>query len=230
MPVTLNIDGGELETETDELYAFADVVHVACGGHAGDDASMDRVVRACARVGTRVGAHPSFEDREGFGRRARKVEPGVLARSVETQCARLIAIAKAAGVAVVSVKPHGALYHAAHAGEEEAEACIEGVVRAFGKGVSVAIVGLAGGCLERAASSAGLHYEREAFADRGVRADGSLVPRGEPGALIEDPALAAERARVLSTSDAVDTLCIHGDTQGSLAIAQAVRAALGPKP
>jgi len=229
VPVSLNIDGGELPTETDELYALADVVHVACGGHAGDDASMDRVVRACAKVGTRVGAHPSFEDREGFGRRAMKVEPSVLATSIEAQCARLLLIAKAAGVAITSVKPHGALYHAAHAGADEAKACVEGVVRAFGAGVDVAIVGLEGGCLEKAAKSAGLRYEREAFADRGVRADGSLVPRGEPGALIEDPSIAAERARVLSSSGVVDTLCIHGDTRGALDIARAVRGVLGPK-
>ena len=77
----LNVDGGEHADEPVELYALADVVHVACGGHAGDDASMDRVSRACAAAGTRVGAHPSYEDREGFGRRARAVAPAELALS-----------------------------------------------------------------------------------------------------------------------------------------------------
>jgi len=91
-------------------------------------------------------------------------------------------------------------------------------------------VGLAAGALERAARAAGVPYQREAFADRGVRADGTLVPRGEPGALIEDPAAAAARAADLAARGDVDTLCIHGDTPGAIAIARAVRAALGPKP
>jgi UPF0271 protein len=223
----LNIDGGELDDEPTELYALADVVHVACGGHAGDDASMDRVARACAGVGTRIGAHPSYEDREGFGRRAREVAPGALSASVAAQCERLRDVAARVGVTLASVKPHGALYHAAHADEATARACVEGAVRALG--TAVAIVGPAGGALEKAARDAGTPFQREAFADRGVRADGSLVPRGEPGALIVDPAIAAARTRELAVRGDVDTLCIHGDTPGAVVIARAVRAALGPK-
>ncbi|MBS2017807.1 MAG: LamB/YcsF family protein [Deltaproteobacteria bacterium] len=226
----LNVDGGELSSEPEELYALADVVNVACGGHAGDDASMDRVARACARVGTRIGAHPSYDDREGFGRRARTVEPSALAATIEAQCRRLIAIAGAAGIELVSVKPHGALYHAVHASDAEARACVEAIVRAFGARAAVAVVGLEGGALHRAALAAGLTYQREAFADRGVRSNGSLVPRGEPGALIEDPAEAATRAKAIAASGDVDTVCIHGDTEGAVAIARAVRAVLGPKP
>jgi UPF0271 protein len=223
----LNLDGGEHDEEPEELYALADVVHVACGGHAGDEASMDRVVRACQRAGTRVGAHPSYDDREGFGRRAQVVAPDVLASAIAAQCARLRLIAERNGTAIGSVKPHGALYHAAHAEDATARACVEGITRAFG--TSAAVVGLAGGALERAARAAGLAYQREAFADRGVRADGSLVPRGEPGALIEDEAVAAARARELAARADVDTLCVHADTPGAVAIARAVRAALGPK-
>lgn len=227
--VLLNVDGGELGDEPEELYALADIVHIACGSHAGDERSMERVVRACIEHGTRVGAHPSYEDREGFGRRAQVVAPDVLASSIATQCARLLAVARAAGAKVTSVKPHGALYHAAHADEETARACVEGVERAFGGGAGMAVVGLANGALERAAKKAGFLYLREAFADRGARADGSLVPRGEPGALVEEPALAAERARALQASNVVETVCIHGDTRGAVAIARAVRHALGPK-
>jgi 5-oxoprolinase (ATP-hydrolysing) subunit A len=223
----LNVDGGELEDEPAELYAIADVVHVACGGHAGDDASMERVTRACASAGTRVGAHPSYEDREGFGRRPREVAPEELARSVAAQCARLGAIAARVGTPLASVKPHGALYHAAHANDATARAVVLGVTRSLGSGL--AIVGPAGGALERATRDAGLPFQREAFADRGVRADGSLVPRGEPGALVVDPAAAAARTRELAARDDVDTLCIHGDTPGAIAIARAVRDALGPK-
>jgi UPF0271 protein len=223
----LNVDGGELDDEPLELYALADVIHVACGGHAGDDASMDRVTRACSSTGTRVGAHPSYEDREGFGRRAQDVSPEQLTASVAAQCSRLEAIAKRAGVKLASVKPHGALYHAAHATEATAQAVVQAVVLSLGS--DVAVVGPAGGALERGARAAGLRYEREAFADRGVRADGSLVPRGEPGALVVDPEIAAARARELAARSDVDTLCIHGDTPGAVLIARAVREALGPK-
>lgn len=222
----LNVDGGESDGEPSELYALADVVHIACGGHAGDDASMARVIRACASAGTRVGAHPSYDDREGFGRRAREVAPDVLAASVAAQCERLRAIAAHASVQLASVKPHGALYHAAHSDDATAQACVLGAVRSLGK---IAIVGPAGGALERAAVAAGAPFQREVFADRGVRPDGTLVPRGEPGALIVDPTVAAARARELADRDDVDTLCIHGDTPDALLIARAVRDALGPK-
>ena len=224
---SLNVDGGELDDEPLELYALADVIHVACGGHAGDDASMERVTRACAAVGTRVGAHPSYEDREGFGRRPLVVVPDALAASIAAQCSRLLAIAHGAGVSLASMKPHGALYHAAHGDDAAARACVEGAVRALG--TSIAIVGPAGGALERAARAAGVAFEREAFADRGVRSDGTLVPRGEPGALVVDPAVASARAAELAARGDVDTLCIHGDTPGAVVIARAVRAVLGPK-
>ncbi|MEA2747321.1 MAG: 5-oxoprolinase (ATP-hydrolyzing) subunit [Myxococcales bacterium] len=227
MQPLLNVDGGELDDEPLELYALADVIHVACGGHAGDEASMERVTQACADVGTRVGAHPSYEDREGFGRRAQTVAPEALAGSIAAQCSRLLAVAKRAGIVIASMKPHGALYHAANADDALARACVDGAVRTLGS--TIAIVGPAGGALERAARSANVSFQREAFADRGVRADGSLVPRGEPGALVVDPAIAAARTRELVARGDVDTLCIHGDTPGAVTIARAVRAALGPK-
>jgi len=227
-PLLLNLDGGELDDEPEELYALADTVHVACGGHAGDDASMARVVDACVRLHTRIGAHPSYEDREGFGRRPRAIEPGPLAESIATQCARLAAIAEpAAGRRpIASVKPHGALYHAADASEAAARACVDGVLRALGR---VPIVGPGGGWLARICAEAGVPFLREKFADRGVRPDGSLVPRGEPGALVEDPVVAAARASELAAAADVDTLCIYADTQGALAIGRAVRDALGPR-
>jgi UPF0271 protein len=219
----LNVDGGELDAEPAELYALADIVHIACGGHAGDEASMARVMAACTSSGTRIGAHPSYVDREGFGRRALDVAPDLLVEQIAEQCSLLLRTAKGQCI-ITSAKPHGALYHAAHADPAIARAVVDGIARALGP--RVAIVGLAGGALEHAAKSAGHEYLREAFADRGVRADGSLVPRGEPGALLEDPKAAADRARSLSKSGAVDTLCIHADTPSALEIARAVRKAL----
>ncbi len=219
----LNVDGGEHDDEPDELYALADVVHVACGGHAGDEASMSRVVRACAAHGTRIGAHPSYVDREGFGRQARDVPSDVLADQIRTQCRDLRRVTESAGAAVTSAKPHGALYHRAHADASVAKACVSAIRDALGV---VPVVGLAGGQLEAAARAAGMPYLVEAFADRGVRADGSLVPRGEPGALVQDPAVAAARATEIARGHLADTVCIHGDTPNAVAIARAVRAAL----
>lgn len=218
----LNLDGGEYDGEPEELYRLADVVHIACGGHAGDEASMGRVVRACLAAGTRVGAHPSYVDREGFGRRPRDVPPEELARQLAAQCAALRDVAAALGAVVSSVKPHGALYHRAHTDAATAEAVLFAA-----RGLdAVAIVGLAGGELERAATRAGRTYLREVFADRATRPDGSLVPRGEPGAVLDDPALAAARARALIAEGGADTLCIHADTPTALAIARAVRSVL----
>jgi 5-oxoprolinase (ATP-hydrolysing) subunit A len=221
--VLLNLDGGEHDDEPEELYALADIVHIACGGHAGDEVSMKRVVDACLRSKTNIGAHPSYVDREGFGRRPRTVAPDLLATQIEEQCRSLRAVAEARGAVVTSAKPHGALYHAAHADAAVAHACVEGIGRALGH---VAIVGLPGGALEAEAKRAGHEYLREAFADRGVRADGSLIPRGEPGAVLQDPAAAAVRARALVASRGAETLCIHADTPAALTIARSVREAL----
>lgn len=219
----MNLDGGEHSFEPEELYALADLVHVACGGHAGDATSMARVVRACAKTKTRIGAHPSYLDREGFGRRPRVVTAEILAREVADQCASLRAVAEKEGAAVTSAKLHGALYHAAHLDDAIAHACVDGIRTALG---DVAIVGPAGGELAHAAENAGLPYLREAFADRGVHADGTLIPRGEPGAMIEDPAEAARRAVAIASRGDVETLCVHADTAGSLAILRAVCVAL----
>jgi UPF0271 protein len=220
----LNIDAGELPDEPEELYALAHLVNVACGGHAGDDASMDRVILACARTRTRVGAHPSYADREGFGRRALDVAPETIRASVAEQCARLRARAEHAGATVSYAKPHGALYHAANGEPAIARAVVEGAVRALGEGV--VLVGPSKGELHRAAAAAGCGYLRERFADRGVRPDGTLIPRGEPGALVADPKEAAKRALTIARDGDADTICVHGDTPGAIAIARAVRLAL----
>jgi UPF0271 protein len=225
--VFINIDAGESDDEAEELYALAHVVNVACGGHAGDDASMRRVVLACARYGTRVGAHPSYADRAGFGRRALDVSPREMRACVAEQCKRLEAHAAAASAPVLFMKPHGALYHAAAKDRALADAVIQGAADALGH--SVTVIGPPDCALAIAAAHAGLSYAREGFADRGVRADGSLVPRGEALALIEDPARAAGRARELAARGDVDTVCVHGDTPRAVAIARAVRAAIdGP--
>jgi UPF0271 protein len=220
----LNIDLGETEAESDELYAYAHVANVACGGHAGDARSMARAVALCREHGTRVGAHPSYPDREGFGRRRLAIAATAMREAVATQCAALAEAARAAGVRVELVKAHGALYHAARDDAELAEAILDGAARALGAGVTV--IGPPDGALAEAAARHRLAYAREGFADRATRPDGTLVPRTEAGALIDDPRAAAERARELVRAGGVDTICVHGDTPGAVAIARAVRAAL----
>lgn len=223
----LNVDAGELEDEPAELYALADLVHIACGGHAGDAPTMTRALGLAARAGARAGAHPSYEDRAGFGRVRLDVPADMLRAQLETQLRAIRRIADGLGVPLVSMKPHGALYHAATTDRATAEACVDATAAVLGV---VDVVGPAGGgALRDAAEARGLPYRREAFADRGVLADGSLVPRGQPGALVRDPAVAAARARELAARDDVDTICLHGDTEGAVAIARAVRTALGPR-
>jgi 5-oxoprolinase (ATP-hydrolysing) subunit A len=222
--VLLNIDAGEYPDEPEALYGIAQIVSIACGGHAGDDASMDRVLGACARFGTRVGAHPSYADRAGFGRVPLRVPVDLVSRSIADQVGRLAERARAAGQVVAYVKPHGALYHSADRDLELARGLVDACAR--GAGLRFTLIGPPNGQLSRAAIESGIPFAREGFADRGVRADGTLVPRGEPGALVEDPARARARARELAVSGQVDTVCVHGDTPGAMLIAHAVRQAL----
>jgi UPF0271 protein len=220
--VLLNIDAGELEDEPAELYAIAHLVNVACGGHAGDARSMERVLRVCKACGTRVGAHPSYEDRDGFGRRELAVGIAAVSEAVQRQCRALQAVAARVGIPIAFVKPHGALYHAANRDRLLANAVYEAAATAFAD-ESVTFVGPPGGELDRSATAAHRRFAREGFADRGLRPDGSLVPRGDPGALVVDPDLARAQARRLIASGRFDTLCVHGDTPGAVPIARAVR-------
>jgi UPF0271 protein len=223
--IFVNIDLGELPDEAEGLYECADVANVACGGHAGDDASMGRAVERCRAHGVRIGAHPSYPDREGFGRRVMAMDPDALRASVAAQCGALARIVQAQGRTVDFVKAHGALYHAAHTDDAVAEALVSGACLSLGQGITV--IGPAGGALAGAAARSSLSYAREGFADRATRPDGTLVPRGEPGALVVEPSAAAARVRDLAARGDVDTICVHGDTRGAAEIARAVRDVLG---
>jgi UPF0271 protein len=218
--VFLNIDAGEYADEPDALFEVAHAVSIACGGHAGDEESMDRTLTLCRRFGTAAGAHPSFADRAGFGRRVLDVGPRELREQILAQVAALAGRAEKCAVPLAHVKPHGALYHAANADDATAEAVVGGALAVL---ECFTLIGPPGGALERAARSKGLGFFREGFADRGVRGDGSLIPRGEAGALETDPTRAAKRARELARSGVVDTVCVHADTPDALAIARAVR-------
>jgi UPF0271 protein len=220
----LNVDLGELPDEPDALYAYAHVANVACGGHAGDEATMRHAIELCRRHGALVAAHPAYPDREGFGRQPVAITPAALRQVVADQCARLAAVAASLGQHVERVKAHGALYHTMRDDAETATAVALGSRDALGGRIT--LVGPPAGQLRVAAEQAGLAYAREGFADRATRPDGTLVPRGEPGALVVDPAAAAARARELAATGGFDTVCVHGDTPGSVSIARAVREAL----
>jgi UPF0271 protein len=204
------------------------LANIACGGHAGDDSSMRRALELCRAHGVHAGAHPSFPDRPGFGRRALTMHPDDLRTSVAEQCARLSAIARDRGERVGFVKPHGALYHSADRDPGYANAVVAGARDALEGPLT--LVGPAGGELSTAARRAGMAYAREGFADRGVLPNGSLVPRDQPGALLLDPAQAAEQARRLALGGEVDTICVHGDSPGAPALVRAVREALDALP
>jgi len=225
--VDLNVDLGELPGEPAELFALATVANVACGGHAGDRASMARAVSFALTRGTRLSAHPSYPDRAGFGRASMAMDPAELCASVEAQCAALQAVARKLGYPVAMVKPHGALYHDAARDPALAAAVIEGAAR----GLSVAaadltIVGPPRGALLEEALRRGARYAREGFADRAYQADGALVPRSQPGALVTDPGACAKQALALAGAGGLETLCVHGDTKDAVSIAARVREAL----
>ncbi len=218
----MNLDAGEHADEPDELWAMFDVLNIACGGHAGDQASMERVVRWCLTSRCAIGAHPSYPDRAGFGRTTLAIDPAALAAAVAAQCAALADIAHRHGRAVEYVKLHGALYHDANASPGLARELLGALTAALGN--AVVVIGPPAGALADAARARGILYASEGFADRRMRDDGSLVPRSEPGALITDPTEAAAQARALAIH--VDTICVHADTPGALAIADAVHRAL----
>ncbi|MBK6460130.1 MAG: LamB/YcsF family protein [Myxococcales bacterium] len=219
----VNVDAGELDDEPTELWSLAHVLHVACGGHAGDDASMRRALGRAAEAGCRVGAHPSYPDREGFGRRAIALPSGALVESLRAQCASLRAVAEQAGVALSSLKPHGALYHDAAVSPALARDLAELTRELLGPGA--ALVGPPQCALRDAARDAGVPYLREGFADRGYAADGALLPRSAAGALLSAPATAVAQARALWATGAIDTLCVHGDNPAAVPLLRALRAA-----
>ncbi len=209
--------------------------NVACGFHAGDPRTLVETCRMAVEHGVAIGAQVGYRDLAGFGRRFVDVEPDDLYADVLYQLAALDGIARAAGGAVTYLKPHGALYHAVAVHEGQAQAVVQAAAD-YSPGLPV--LGLPGSVFLCVAAAAGLSAVTEAFADRGYRADGSLVPRTEAGALVTDPTVVAARVvRLvvdgrLAAQDGTEVLvdaqsvCLHGDSPGAVAMATAVRAAL----
>lgn len=235
MSIDLNADLGEGAPSDAPLLAIITSANIASGGHAGDEGTMRQTVRLALARGVGIGAHPSYPDREGFGRRALDLPHEVLVVSLAGQIDRLARVAREEGTALAHVKAHGALYNIAVDDHEVARAIGE-AVRAVDRGLLV--VALAGSRMAGVLRGMGIRTVEEAFIDRAYTAEGRLVSRDHPGALITDPRHAAARAvrlvreGVVASIDGADlpvraeTLCIHADTPGSPGIAAAVRAAL----
>jgi UPF0271 protein len=216
------------------LLAQVTSANIACGFHAGDFMTMQQTVAAAMERGVAIGAHVSLPDLQGFGRREMRVTPAEAHAMTLYQLGALGAFARAAGSRVSHLKPHGALYNMAARDAALADA-IAAAARAFDPGLL--LVGLAGSELPRAGERAGLPVAHEGFADRRYASDGTLLPRHEAGAVIDDPQEAIAQALRMAVAGEVatcggvralriDTLCVHGDHPGAVAAARALRTAL----
>ncbi|MER5223034.1 LamB/YcsF family protein [Streptomyces flaveus] len=238
--IDLNADLGEgfgrwRLTDDEQLLSVVTSANVACGFHAGDAATMRRVCELAAERGVRIGAQVSYRDLAGFGRRAMDVPSDELAAEVAYQIGALEVFTRAAGARVAYVKPHGALYNRVVHDEEQARAVVDGVLLAD---ATLPVLGLPGSRFLDVAEKAGLPVVTEAFADRAYTDEGTLVPRGQDGAVITDPGAVVERSVRLARSGVVASrsgrdigvrarsLCVHGDTPGAVDLARRVRTRL----
>ncbi len=240
MQIDRNADLGEtwlgrLLGDDEALLGVVTSANIACGFHAGDAATMARTAELATDCGVAVGAHVSYRDRDGFGRTFIELDPAVLYADVVRQLEALAEACAGAGTRVAYVKPHGALYHAICSHPGQAGAVVD-AISTFDP--TLPLLGLPETVATRRAADAGLRTVVEAFADRAYTADGGLVPRDRDGSVLHDPELVAGRMLELVTTGTVEaidgsrvavaaeSICVHGDSPGAVAMAQAVRARL----
>jgi UPF0271 protein len=238
--IDLNADMGEgfgawRMGQDEALLGIVTSANVACGFHAGDATIMRELAGLAKERGVALGAHPGFDDKWGFGRRAISMNARDLEYMVAYQIGALQALAAYSGAPLRHVKPHGALYNMAAKDADYACAIARAVAAVDAR---LTLVGPPQSELQKAADGGGLAYAREGFCDRLYRDDGSLTPRSQKGAVIDDPEAAAQQAvrfardgEVITATGArlklaADTLCVHGDEPGAVAVARAVRRAL----
>ncbi len=233
--IDLNCDLGEGGPNDAALLKYVTSANIACGVHAGSEGVMRRTMELAAAAGVGIGAHPGLADPAGMGRREVPLTAREAFDLASGQVGAMAATARALGLELRHVKPHGTLYNQAAQDPALAEAVAK-AVRAVNP--RLILFALAGSCLARAGLAAGLRVAREAFADRRYRADGTLVPRSEAGALIEDPAQAAAQAlrlfkeHKLTAIDGTeltiqaDTLCVHGDSSNAVETLRTIREVL----
>ncbi len=239
MKLDINCDMGEsygawTMGNDEALMPHITSASIACGWHAGDPQVMRRTVTLAKTHGVRIGAHPGYPDLLGFGRRPMQLSPGQAKDYLLYQIGALAAFAKAEGLRLQHVKPHGALYTVAAKDRALSEEIAEAVAEAD---PTLILVGPPESELLRAGQGAGLRVAREGFGDRAYNEDGSLVSRRLPGALVTDPDAVADRVLMMLEGKVkaitgrmiavmVDTICLHGDTPGVSAIAKRLRARL----
>lgn len=240
--IDLNSDMGEsaeliASGVQEELLRYVTSANVACGGHAGDDVTMRTTIEQALHAGVAIGAHPGYEDREHFGRLEQSLAAEEIAALVHRQVARLAKIAGECGATISFVKPHGALYNQAVVDRAIARAIADGVAR-WGNVPLVGLAGPAGHAMLEEFRAAGFEVAAEAFADRRYEPDGRLRSRSHADSLLSDSSEAAAQALRVARGEGAaaaggavvaveaQTLCIHSDTPGSVAIARAVREAL----
>ncbi|MGE4055126.1 MAG: LamB/YcsF family protein [Vicinamibacterales bacterium] len=237
MRVDLNADVGEssgtsIVGDDEGLLRSISSASVAAGVHAGDPTVLRQTIRLARELGVAVGAHPGLRDRDGHGRRELSVSTSAVEDLVLYQVAAVAGVAAAEGVSLQHVKLHGALYNMAARDRALASAAVRAIA-AFDR--ELIVFGLAGSALVDAARDAGLVAAGEFFADRGYERDGTLIPRGQEGALLTDPELVVTRAiqmlndGVVAAADgtplqiAAETICIHSDTPGAARLARELR-------
>ncbi|GLC96182.1 UPF0271 protein [Cupriavidus sp. TA19] len=236
MQIDLNADLGEGCGNDEALLALISSANVACGWHAGDAATMVQTVKWALQHGVAIGAHPSYPDRENFGRTEMQRDPEDVYADVLYQIGALDAIVRAQGGELHHVKPHGALYNQAVRDPALARAIVR-AVRDFD--ADLVFFGLAGSQMIDIAKEAGLRVKQEVFADRGYNPDGTLVRRGTPGALHDDEEVALNQTLTMVREKRVraidgtwvpiqaETVCLHGDGAHALAFARRIRERLG---
>jgi UPF0271 protein len=219
--IDLNADLGEGSPDDVTILSRVSSAAICCGAHAGGREVSLRAIDAAIRLGVVVGAHPGYPDREGFGRRELQVSGEEVGAIVREQLDRFEEWAAEVGGSVRFVKPHGALYNQAQR-DPIIAACV--IAAVIDRGLP--ILGLPGSVLEQQARRSGLRFVAEGFADRRYRDDGSLVPRTEPGALIEEPIEVQSQAITLVEGGRVETICLHGDDPQAPILAGRIRSAL----
>jgi UPF0271 protein len=232
-PINCDLGEGESLEQTRSLMGWVDWANIACGGHAGDDASLARCLQLAQEHGVEAGAHPGIPDRAQFGR-SDSVRPQVsdLVVWLEDQVGKFASTADELGVRFHHIKLHGALYHQVDRDPELGRAFLETVARRW---PGVAAVVRAGGGTAALAGTYPLPIRREAFLDRAYRSDGTLVPRGEPGALLEGAEAVLQRIEEFQERGGwrsrddfwiyldPDTFCVHGDTPQAVALLARLR-------
>jgi 5-oxoprolinase (ATP-hydrolysing) subunit A len=236
--IDLNADLAEEAGDDAAMLALVTSANLSCGAHAGGPETLRAALIAAKAQGVVAGAHPGYADRANFGRVVVPMTMGEVTQMVAGQIAGTLMIAAEVGTKIAYVKPHGALYNLA-AGQPEVAAAIAAGVAEIDR--DLVLLGLAGSAMLTAGKTAGLFVAAEAFADRAYQPNGHLVPRNLPGAVLHDAAMIAERAVQMVLEGAVtaadgtrvplqfDSLCLHGDTPGAVAMAQAVRLGLKAK-